>query len=266
MRSDPAPARRQKSHRRLAVLVLLALALAVVFGIFLARTGSVEQRPAISAVDDPELEPLKKYGPAKSSRNFEEWIIRDYFQDRKGGLFLDVGANHYRNESNTYYLETALAWSGLAIDALGEFAADYEKHRPRTRFVAMFASDQPGSVQLFVPEENKLIASQSQDFIRRHGTTGAPREVPTTTLDEALRQAGIERLDFMSMDIELAEPKALAGFDIGRFKPALVCIEAHPEVRQQILDYFTRHRYVVIGKYLRVDEHNLYFQPLSAQP
>jgi hypothetical protein len=65
------------------------------------------------------------------------------------------------------------------------------------------------------------------------------------------------------MDIELSEPKALAGFDVDRFKPALVCIEAHPEVRQQILDYFTRHRYVLVGRYLRADSKNLYFQPLD---
>ena len=54
----------------------------------------------------------------------------------------------------------------------------------------------------------------------------------------------------MSIDIELWEPKALAGFDIDRFKPKLVCIEAHQQVRQQILDYFAHHRYVVVGKYL----------------
>jgi hypothetical protein len=63
------------------------------------------------------------------------------------------------------------------------------------------------------------------------------------------------------MDIELSEPKALAGFDIRRFKPQLVCIEAHPEVRQQILDYFAANRYVIIGKYLRADDKNLYFMP-----
>jgi Methyltransferase FkbM domain len=86
----------------------------------------------------------------------------------------------------------------------------------------------------------------------------------TTTLDVVLEQAAITALDFMSMDIELSEPKALAGFDIDRFKPALVCIEGHPEVRQQILDYFQKHGYVLIGKYLRADVKNLYFTP--AQP
>ena len=65
------------------------------------------------------------------------------------------------------------------------------------------------------------------------------------------------------MDIELAEPKALAGFDVDRYRPALVCVEAHPDVRQEILDYFTRHGYTVVGKYLRMDPKNLYFSPLD---
>jgi hypothetical protein len=55
----------------------------------------------------------------------------------------------------------------------------------------------------------------------------------------------------------------LAGFAIDRFRPTLVCIEAHPQVRQQILDYFARHGYVAVGRYLRVDHDNLYFIPLQ---
>lgn len=68
------------------------------------------------------------------------------------------------------------------------------------------------------------------------------------------------------MDIELAEPKALAGFDIERFRPELVCIEAHPEIRQQLLNYFHKHHYVVVGKYLRADPQNLWFVPDDAAP
>jgi len=238
-----------------ACIVVAAITFAVVRSSF--REEVFLSEPALE-----EIAPLTKYGPSRNSRDLEEWIIRDYFHDKRDGIFLDVGANHYKNDSNTFYLETALGWSGLAIDALQDFAADYSVHRPRTRFVAMFASDTPGSVRLFVPEQNKLLASADQEFIKKHGETGVPREVPATTLDDALKQAGIERLDFVSMDIELAEPKALAGLDIRRYGPALVCIEAHPEVRQQILDYFARNGYVLIGKYLRADVHNLYFQRL----
>ena len=67
------------------------------------------------------------------------------------------------------------------------------------------------------------------------------------------------------MDIELAEPKALAGFDIDRFRPAFLCVEAHRDVRQAILDYFLQHRYVVVGRYLRMDSQNLYFAPAGVR-
>jgi FkbM family methyltransferase len=244
--------------RWVAACVLVALVTALVVGRVVARFGYFSA-PAYS-----ELKALEKYGlENRSSRNHEELIIRDFFQDRRDGIFLDVGANHYRDESNTYFLEAHLGWSGVAIDAIREFGADYAVHRPRTRFVAMFASDVPdASVRFFVPK-NHLVSSSSKEFTEKYGAAGEAREVPTTTLDAVLDQAGIARIDFLNMDIELAEPKALAGFDIDRFRPALVCIEAHPEVRQQILDYFARHRYVIAGKYLRLDPFNLYFQPLS---
>ena len=62
----------------------------------------------------------------------------------------------------------------------------------------------------------------------------------------------------------VTEPDALAGFSIERFQPALVCIEAHLPIRNQILEYFARHAYVVAGQYLRADSANLWFVPLSS--
>jgi FkbM family methyltransferase len=210
-----------------------------------------------------ELGPLiAAYGTPRYSRDAEEVIVRDFYKDRRGGIFLDVGANHFRNESNTYYLEQVLGWSGIAVDALPEFGPDYERYRPRTQFVAAFVSDVPDTTAtLFVPMQNTLVASSDQAFTVKARSPGDPRQVSATTIDSILDQAGVSRLDFMSMDIELSEPKALAGFTIDRFTPSLVCIEAHPEVRQQVLDYFAAHDYIVVGKYLRMDPSNLYFRP-----
>jgi FkbM family methyltransferase len=229
----------------------------------ITKTSGEEAMFVVRARED--LAPITaKYGSAHHSRYVEELVIRDYFQDRRDGVFLDVGANHYKNESNTYYLEKELGWSGVAVDALPEFGPDYATNRPRTKFVAMFASDVDGQkVTLFEPEKQKLIASVNQDFTARMGEQGKAREVPTATLDRLLQEANVDRLDFLSMDIELAEPKALAGFNLQKYRPSLVCIEVHPEVRQQILDYFASGGYVIVGKYLRIDPTNLYFQPLA---
>lgn len=210
-----------------------------------------------------------KYGPHYYSIGVDEWIIRDALQDRRDGTFVDVGASHYRLGSNTFYLEQHLGWSGLAIEPRTEFAPDYAQHRPRTKFVAMFASDRADAkAQLFVPASNLFVASRTKEEAVKEsgGETVTAREVPTTTLNAALEQAGIERIDFLNMDIEGAEPLALAGFDIDRYRPQLVCIEAHLGERQFILDYFADHAYDLIGKYLRVDPTNLYFMPRRRAP
>jgi FkbM family methyltransferase len=240
-------------------LVLIALTVAVTATIVRLR---YEDR-YVSAYDPLKRELKARYGPSQFSQFGEEWIIRDFFQDKREGTFLDVGSSHYQEFNNTYFLETVLGWSGVAVDALEEFKKGYEANRPRTRFVAMFASDTPdATVQFFVPD-NHQVSSSDSSFAKQGGGTPMARVVPTTTLNAVLDAAKVQRIDFLSMDIELAEPKALAGFDIDRFQPALVCIEAHAQVRQQILDYFFVHDYVVVGKYLRVDPHNLYFQPAS---
>jgi FkbM family methyltransferase len=226
-----------------------------------ARTDARPDGPQV----EPEAEPLKaKYGPAKHSYGPEEWIIRDFFQDKRGGFFLDVGANDYKVTSNTFYLEDKLQWSGIAIEPQKEFEAGYLKFRPRTKFFPFFVADVSNQqAKMYVLDKNSQIASGARGFTEQQGKKAQEVEVTTITLNDLLDSEKVQRIDFMSMDIETWEPKALAGFDIDRFKPQLVCIEVHDEVRQQIIDYFARHRYVVVGKYLRADPVNLYYTPMS---
>jgi hypothetical protein len=115
-----------------------------------------------------------------------------------------------------------------------------------------------------VAKANTLTASSDRAFTENEDGSTVERKVPTITLDDLLAREDVAHIDFVSMDIELAEPKALAGFDIERFAPALVCIEGHRSVRQAILDYFYLHHYVVVGKYLYTDTQNLYFKPANA--
>jgi FkbM family methyltransferase len=204
------------------------------------------------------------YGPARYSEYEEEWIIQDFFQGKRGGFFIDVGAHHYKNFSNSYYLENALDWSGIAVEPQQQFQADYIKYRPRTRFFPVFLSDFSNeTARLYVAEGNTRVTSAHKEFTQRYNPEPKEISAPTITLTELLDREQVKNIDLLSIDVELHEPKVLAGFDIERFKPALVCIEAKPEVRTPILDYFAQHGYVVVGKYLRVDIKNLYFAPLA---
>ena len=210
-----------------------------------------------------EFDRLKAaYGPAHYSQFQEEWIIRDFFKDKREGLFVDVGANHYRDGSTTFYLEKQLGWSGVAIDPQRDFEFDYRRYRPRTRFFPFFVSDvsnQTAKLYMVNLETQTVSANRPQEPLAL--TTEI--DAPTVTLTDLLGRLAIRQVDFVSVDVEGSEPKVLDGFDIDRFRPMLVCIEAHVGVRQQMLDFFAKHAYVVVGRYLRVDTLNPYFTPVG---
>lgn len=247
-----------------ALTLLAFFVSAIAFGMWFALTQA--GGPPVQSAS--ELAYFKNtYGPDHFTEREEEWMIRDYFQDRRGGVFVDVGANHYRQTSKTYYLETQLGWSGIAIEPQKEFGADYATYRPRTKFFPFFVSDVSNDVaRLFVITSSSTVASSDQEFVEQFGQPDEVRNVPTITLTDLLDAEGIRSIDFLSMDIELHEPQALKGFDIRRFKPSLVAIEGLLPVRQQILNYFARNGYVLVGKYVWVDRENLYFAPLEAEP
>ena len=202
------------------------------------------------------------------SQHYEELIIRDFFNDRKGGIFVDVGCSHYKDLSTTYYLEEHLGWSGIAIDALAEYAIGYIDHRPNTRFFNFIVTSYSGGIESFYRSINaKIFSSTSENMAKgRSKYFGRPTEcqvvyVPTITLTDLLEKNGISKIDLLSMDIQGGEVKALSGFNIEQFKPKLVCIEVENSDPYEILNYFAAHGYERIDKYSKYDSTNWYFKP-----
>lgn len=240
-------------------ILLLILLISLVGLVFFQLDGRREASP------NPEPNWLvKKYGPKHFSQNDEELIIRDFFHDERKGVFVDIGANHYRKNSTTFYLEKYLDWTGVAVDAICTFKKEYELYRPKTRFFCFFVSDRSDDqIDFYVNLQNKRVSTGIEDLANKQGAF-EKEKIATITLNDLLRRTGVEKIDCLSMDIELAEPPALEGFDIEKYRPRLVCIEAHEEVRRQILDYFARHGYRRIETYDGLDPLNYYFAPQAA--
>jgi hypothetical protein len=220
------------------------------------------RRPSAPPEIIPQLE--RRFGPRVASEGPEEWFLRDFFSDERGGVFLDVGAGPAREGSNTYVLERDLGWTGLAIDAQADYAPDYRTYRPGTRFVSAYVSDRDGQQEeLWVLPHRPQSSSRDVAFARFYSKGDEPirRAFTSVTVDTLLRKHGLARIDYMNLDIELSEPQALAGFSIEQYCPRLISVEAHVPTRQAILDYFSGHSYVLVGRYLRDDPINLWFKP-----
>ena len=193
----------------------------------------------------------------------EELIIRDFFSDRKGGFYVDVGCAWPIKANNTYYLEKHLGWTGIGIDALDDYAVGWKEKRPNSKFFCFLVTNRSGGIGTFFKSEN--IGLSSADNLWASGVYFAMPlksekiEIPMITLNALLDREGIKKIDLLSMDIEGNELKALAGFDVERFSPDLIAIESRKKNRAPIRRYFNRHGYEQIQRYVPFDCLNLYF-------
>ncbi|MBN2574825.1 MAG: FkbM family methyltransferase [Deltaproteobacteria bacterium] len=198
------------------------------------------------------------YGEPLYSQDDEETLIRAFFGDRRGGFFLDVGAGDPIRHSTTYYLEKHLNWNGLAVDAIAEYAEAYARKRPGTRFASYYAGQKSeGWRDFFVSEERDFSSGTGTD---PRGGRYRKRTVPTIALDDLLHREGVTRLDFLSMDIEGAETAALAGLDLGRWRPDLACIEiSSPESGRAVAERFVLAGCREVTAYRVADPINRYY-------
>ncbi|MBX2877817.1 MAG: FkbM family methyltransferase [Saprospiraceae bacterium] len=202
--------------------------------------------------------PIK--GRSYYSRKAEELIIRSFFRDRKKGFFLDVGCAWPIAYSNTFFLEKHLGWSGIALDANPANKIAWKKYRPKSSLCTFIVTDHSGAIGKFY-KAGGVGSTQKERLVMNKTVRGKEIELPTITLSQLLSDKGIEKIDFLTMDIEESELKALAGFDIERFRPDLVCIERTKRNKEKVLAYFEAHHYIMLEEYKPLDISNWYFVP-----
>jgi len=121
---------------------------------------------------DPQLQHvIYRHSPERLTQGWEAAFMRDYFLDREGGLFVDVGANHHQVRNTTHYLDKALGWQGIAIDPIAEFAAGYAEHRPRTKYLQLFVGKRSDEdVDFFVViEDHEPVSEEIHAYFEKHG-------------------------------------------------------------------------------------------------
>ena len=222
----------------------------LILGVFGAASLGAEPRAW-------DLSPDRK----RYSQFNEELVIRHFFQDREAGIFVDVGCYHWKQHSTSYYLEAHLGWSGVGVDALPWLRNGYEKNRKATRFFHYIVSDTSGETQTLFAAGPLSSTDEARTDAWFPDRKLEPLEIQTITLDDLLEEAEITKIDFLSMDIEGGEARALRGFDIARFRPALVCIEVAAENRDFVAKYFAQHGYERLAKYEPYDSLNQYYAP-----
>jgi len=154
--------------------------------------------------------------------------------DKRGGVFAEIGALDGLLHSNSLYFERERGWTGLLAEPIPELAAACGRNRPGATVIAAAISDHSGIEKFrFInsglagwsglvaetePEHEERILS-----IAPH--TAQIIAVPVMPLADALDIAGLHHVDYLSIDVEGAEPTILRHFPFAEFDIDIIGVE-----------------------------------------
>lgn len=167
----------------------------------------------------------KIYQKKTFSARGEDILVDSILQEIEKGVYVDVGAHHPFRFSNTYLLYKR-GWRGVNIDANPQTIELFTKFRRKDINILAAISDNEETLTYY---SNRLGALNTLDenlYLLRPDKFTNQHEVKTSTLKkiaETLPQN--MQIDFLNIDIEGYDLKALKTFPFEKFRPLLICIE-----------------------------------------
>jgi len=183
-------------------------------------------RPAAAAMTIPMAS--LPYAELSYSLGGEDLMLKRLLKHRisKGGIYLDIGCFSPYLISNTLLFYN-FGWRGLCIDANRGFMDEWNKLRPRDKFVHAAISETDGDVTIYRHRKNSgmtRIISDDDAIPAEFGPIG--ETVPSIRLDSLLsKHPDISDIAFMNIDVEGHELSVVKSNDWRRWRPALVLLE-----------------------------------------
>lgn len=167
-------------------------------------------------------------------------LVDILLQSIESGVFVDIGANDPKFNSNSYFLEMSRGWSGFSFEPLVRYKEIYPASRPKTSFHSCGIGDKSENLYLKVMEGTEGWEDQLSS-------------IQNFSMSENLQQISIypltkfdipSEVDFLSIDVEGYEHAVLDGINWSEFTAKIICIE---NCLQTLGDSLIRERFEMLG-------------------
>jgi FkbM family methyltransferase len=162
------------------------------------------------------------------AQNAEDVVLWRALRQIRRGTYVDVGAADPTADSVTRAFYER-GWRGVNVEPEPSLAAALAAERPADRTFAVAAGSFSGMATLYVSDQvgRSTLVDEIAGGTDR-AVSFAETEVVVRTLDDILTEAGLEEqpIHFCKIDVEGGESDVLAGFDLSRWRPWVLVVEA----------------------------------------
>jgi FkbM family methyltransferase len=171
----------------------------------------------------------------------EDYNIRNFFREKKNGFYVDVGAFHPLNVSNTCYFYTFENWKGINIDPNPQSIEIFKKYRKRDINLNIGISSYNKELNYYILDYTSSMNTFNREGLEEAGLLDKIKEVKkisVMTLNEVLIKylPKGQEIDFLNIDTEGMEIEVLESNDWQRFRPKLVVIESELQDLKDIFE------------------------------
>ncbi|MCT8158848.1 FkbM family methyltransferase [Pseudoruegeria sp. SHC-113] len=184
----------------------------------------------------------------------DHFLEEHVFRGKRGGVFVEVGAYDGVSGSNGLFFELLRGWTGLLIEADPALCAKVRASRSQPCLQTAIAAE-AGEVSFLSVSAGYTQMGGIVDSLgarEKAAIEADPRSrtetitVPARRLADVLREQGLYKIDYLSLDIEGAELGVLEGFPFSEFRITAWTIEANNHA-QRIVDLMLAKGYAFLG-------------------
>lgn len=171
----------------------------------------------------------------------EDVFLHKFFRGQRNGFYIDIGAHHPFNLSNTAYLWIG-GWNGVNVDASEKSIEIYSKVRPldlniRAAVVSTAFAVTASEIKFYSDRDFDSSATCDEQLARERGYEFAVK-VPCRSLSGIVSEAakickGV--FDYLNIDIEGFDESVLEDISDWAMKPRVLMVEIYGRSMRELV-------------------------------